>query len=681
MDPFISIKPPTGPSHGVYRLNQPMSRQTTTAPRPINEARASVLRAPATSFEPSKPSLKPVESLKDYDALDDIVAQRKEDVTPEQKRIQALEDSMLMYNGDHQRQFHVSDLRSEKLAEQIQEQAEEAQVQAEQNQAKADQIQQQAERAQEKAELAQAEANNIKAQAEQARAKAEQIKAQAEKAQAQAEKTSSEVTGLRQVLRSDFQTISSKLKTADTTIGMLTARLEAADQEHSWMAAHMRMKTLAEAEGHNLMVRRLRESVLGPDSVAQLQGGTSRLQLTAESSEQQESEVTQSPMRAQEPVEVASPTVRGEEVAEPQVQTKLAEAEHLNSSPEWRPQAITQLTPLTNPVTNDVTFTWEELVRYLGGAQYSPGLYLANSDFEGSILKGKTFWLLEAQFEPFAPTKAGEHGAKLTAFFNDSPTEKGLIPEEEDYANVPVFVCPAEGQGYTYLGTYTQTRYSDKLSHSELYQHVPEHILRYWAELLADSDRPAWVTEQLIAHFWPAPTYAGHIPTDEAVATPATGVSDPQNPEKPLEKRVLRSLEEFAYELRDWKKESQLKAQLLTEEALMEMWAKSDLDEEKGLRPWLEYLEWVGFDEEFYEKLVAAKQGKGKKSVAIKAEPSMAGSATPRANGGNNVEQRRDSAADVPDLKLDESPIKEAKFKRTKRALPDARQGRSTTRR
>ena len=89
----------------------------------------------------------------------------------------------------------------------------------------------------------------------------------------------------------------------------------------------------------------------------------------------------------------------------------------------------------------------------------------------------------------------------------------------------------------------------------------------------------------------------------------------------------------------------------------------------------------MGFDSEFYEKLVAAKQAKGKKTVPIKAEPSMAGSATPRANGGNTSEQRRDSAADVPDLKLDESPIKEAKFKRTKRPAPDARQGRSTTRR
>ena len=655
MDPFTSRKPPTGPSNGAYQLNRPSMRQQ-AAPQPINEARASALKASTTSFVPSKPSSKQVSSLKNIDCLDEIIAKRKEDVTPEQLRIQALEDAMLMYTRAQQLQLNDVEMRSEQLAEQ------------------AEQIQEQADKIQEQADLIQAQANQIKAETEETKSQTCQV-------QQQSEQTASGFTALKTVLRDDFRTIKSQIHSGSTEVRELTARLEAADRERSWMAAHMKMKTLAEAETHELMARRLRESVVGPDNVAQLQGGTSRLQLTAESPDQQENEVTQSPMRAQEPVEVASPTVRGEEVAEPQVQTELAEAEHLNGSPEWRPHAITQLTPLTNPVTNDVTFTWEELVRYLGGAQYSPGLYLANSDFEGSILKGKTFWLLEAQFEPFAPKAPGQHGAKLTAFFNDSPTEKGLIPEEEDYANVPVFVCLAEGQEYTYLGTYSQTRYSDKLSHSELFQHVPEHVLRYWAELLADPDRPAWVTDQLIAHFWPAPTYAGPIPTDEAVATPATGVSDPQNPEKPLEKRVLRSLEEFAYELRDWKKESQLKAQLLTEDALMEMWGKSDLDEEKGLRPWLEYLECVGFDEEFYEKLVAAKQGKGKKVVVTKAEPSMAGSATPRANGGGNGEQRRDSAADVPELKLEESPIKEAKFKRTKRPAPDARQGRSTTRR
>jgi hypothetical protein len=656
MGDSFTTKVPKGPNS--YRLPHPRTRQT-TAPTPTNEARASALKAPATSFDPSKPSFQPVRSLKPFvDNLDKIIARRKEDTTPEQIRIQKLEDAVLMYSGSHQLQLskfsYESEMRSEELAEQI---AEQMQAQAEESQAKADQIK--------------VEADEAKVQAEKAQAKAEQV-------QQEADKTASEVAGLRNVLRSDFKAIGTHFKTSDTAISVLTARLEAADQERTWMANHMKIKTLAEAESHELMAKRLRESVLGPNAGGLLQGGMASLQLTAEPSQQQEDVAVESPVRAQDPTEVSSQTVRGEEVVEPQTKIEVAEPEKQAIISGWRPHAVTQLAPLSISVTNDVTFTWEQLHRDLGGAQYSPGLYLASS---GNVLKGNTFWLLEAQFESFAPKAPGQHGAKLTPFFNDSPTEHGLVPGEEDYSNVPVFVCPEQGGEYTYLGTYSQTRYSDKLSHSELYQHVPEGVLKYWASMLATPERPAWVNEQLIAHFWPAPTYSGPIPTNVAVATPATGVSGSRDPEKPIEKRVIRALEQFAIELRDWKKESQLKVQLLTEDVLMEMWKKSDLDEEKGLRPWLEYLECVGFDNEFYEKLVAAKQGKGKVAVASKGEPSMAGSATPRAKGGNKGEQRHDSAADVPELVLDEAPFKEAKFKRTKRPSPGERQGRSTTRR
>jgi hypothetical protein len=658
-DPFTT-KVPTGPNS--YRLPHPRTRQT-TAP------------TPTTSFDPSKPSFRPVKSLKNFDNLDNILAKRKQDTTPEQIRIQKLEDAVTMYSGSHQLQLskfsYESEMRSEQLAEQIAEQMEAQTEQIKQNQAQVEQ--------------AQAEANQIKSQAEHARiqaekaqAQADQIKAQAAKAQEQAEHTSSGFSALKTILRDDFRTIKSQIESGSTEVRELTARMEAVDQERTWMANHMKIKTLAEAESHELMAKRLRESVLGPDAGGLLQGGMARLQLTAESSQQQKDVVIESPVRAEEPVEVSSPTVADEGVPEVQAKTEVAKPENQAISCEWRPHAVAQIAPLSISVTNDVTFTWEQLHRDLGGAQYSPGLYLASS---GNILKRNTFWLLEAQFEPFAPKAPGQHGAKLTPFFNDTPTEHGLVPGEEDYSNVPVFVCPEQGQEYTYLGTYSQTRYSDKLSHSELFQHVPEGVLEYWAAMLAVSERPAWVTDQLIAHFWPAPTYDGPIPTDVAVATPATGASDPRDPEKPIEKRVIRALEQFAIELRDWKKESQLKVQLLTEEVLTEMWKKSDLDEEKGLRPWLEYLECVGFDNEFYEKLVAAKQGKAQVAVASKGEPSMAGSATPRANGGNKGEQRRDSAADVPELVLDEAPFEEAKFKRTKRPSPGERQGRSTTRR
>jgi hypothetical protein len=210
--------------------------------------------------------------------------------------------------------------------------------------------------------------------------------------------------------------------------------------------------------------------------------------------------------------------------------------------------------------------------------------------------------------------------------------------DEEDYTDVPVFVCLSEDEGYTYLGQYSQKRYSDKLSHSELFQHVPSNILEYWASQLASPHRPAWITDALIAHFWPQPTYTGPIPSDSAVTTPGTGVTEPQDPERVLEKRVLRALERYAVELKEWKKESRVKATFLSEEALMEMWQKSDMDEEKGLRLWWEYLECVGFDDDFYHKLVGLKS-KGLQRVNTKpstsAQTAKVPSSAEKATGGD----------------------------------------------
>lgn len=73
---------------------------------------------------------------------------------------------------------------------------------------------------------------------------------------------------------------------------------------------------------------------------------------------------------------------------------------------------------------------------------------------------------------------------------------------------------------------------------------------------------------------------------------------------------MQRALERYALKLQDWKKDTDIKATLLNEQALMQMWDKSDMDEEKGLRLWWEYLECVGFDGEFYGKLVDLKKQK-----------------------------------------------------------------------
>jgi hypothetical protein len=483
---------------------------------------------------------------------------------------------------------------------------------------------------------------------------------------------------LEPVQHRDTQSVFSHLRASKVTYDNLNAQFVAADEERtrvSQLMATAKMdeernrlsslktaKLLAKAESKELYARRLRESVVRLDQ-QQLSDGPERLRLTAPSNGAQQqgdgaveldcghatdemsstsvvskdafNASSRSPALQPVPKEQQSPTIRAEAIGEEL--TKQHKASPITPTP-WQPHAISQLKSLPISFENSATFTWEELHAHLGGAQYSPGLYFSRNSSSTRVLQGRTYWLLEAQYEPYAPTTQGQHGAKLTAFFNDSLTPDGAALDEEDYTDVPVFVCLSEDEGYTYLGQYSQKRYSDKLSHSELFQHVPSNILEYWASQLASPHRPAWITDALIAHFWPQPTYTGPIPSDSAVTTPGTGVTEPQDPERVLEKRVLRALERYAVELKEWKKESRVKATFLSEEALMEMWQKSDMDEEKGLRLWWEYLECVGFDDDFYHKLVGLKS-KGLQRVNTKpstsAQTAKVPSSAEKATGGD----------------------------------------------
>jgi hypothetical protein len=468
---------------------------------------------------------------------------------------------------------------------------------------------------------------------------------------------------LEPVQHRDFQSVGSHLRASKVTYDDLNARFVAADEERNRISQLMETakmdeernrlsslktaKLLAKAESKELYARRLRERVAQIGQQQHSHDGPQMLRLSSTSETAHQDSDGAFELDVGRAPNVMSPTSgliadtynAGARLPEwrpalteqpsPKVRSEVSGNEQSEqgkvgpiTTAQWQPHAISQLTSLPISPQNNTTFTWEELHAHLGGAQYSPGLYFSRNSSSTRVLQGRTYWLLEAQYEPYAPNTPGQHGAKLTAFFNDSLTPDGAALEEEDYADVPVFVCLREGEGYTYLGQYSQKRYSDKLSHSELFQHVPSTVLEYWAAQLASPHRPAWITDALIAHFWPQPTYCGPIPSDSAVTTPGTGVTEPQDMERVLEKRVLRALERYAVELKEWKKESQVKATFLSEEALMEMWQKSDTDEEKGLRLWWEYLECIGFDDSFYQKLVDLK-AKGLQRVSSKTSTSV----------------------------------------------------------
>ena len=272
----------------------------------------------------------------------------------------------------------------------------------------------------------------------------------------------------------------------------------------------------------------------------------------------------------------------------------------------WIPLVVRRMKPASplNVEHNTETFTWEFLNLTFRGEQWSPGFYFVS---EKSPLPSKSYWVLDGEFEPYLPPAPGHHGAKLTALFNGTESAAGEAPDESNYMNVPVFVCDTGRLEYTYLGNYSQTRFSDKLDIDTTLDRVPEKVRRFWAEQLAAQGRPDWVTRELIQHFWPKPGYGGPIPTDSAVSTPATGVTQHSGASDVLEKRVIQSLHNYALELKEWKKEAQMKAQHLSVDNLMAAFEAADADEEPGLRLWWEYMEFQSYDQKFYEYLVDMK--------------------------------------------------------------------------
>lgn len=162
----------------------------------------------------------------------------------------------------------------------------------------------------------------------------------------------------------------------------------------------------------------------------------------------------------------------------------------LRNSKTWKPTYIARLPPLAKDkashvpaLENTETFTRSFLANAFGdhATQYSPGLYWVSKKVK-CILPNRLFWIIDEDFEPFLPRRPGEHGAKLTAFFNPGGDDDG--PGEDSYLNAPVFIARAVSGGsvggnekeYVYFGQYSQTRFSDKLDYDRMQEVVPNHV-------------------------------------------------------------------------------------------------------------------------------------------------------------------------------------------------------------
>lgn len=236
-----------------------------------------------------------------------------------------------------------------------------------------------------------------------------------------------------------------------------------------------------------------------------------------------------------------------------------------------------RLLPFTSPPLQ--TFSLQFLTSIFGGTEYSPGLFYPTVGtptslpmYKTILPKSKTFYAIDAAVDPFVPRKPGDHGAKLSVFFNE-------LEDEGLYDDVPLFVClpGCEGDGtalgkekeYTYMGNYTQRRWSDKLDYDRVAEVVPKHVKEFWAAKLASHpDRPMWIENALMEAFWPKPKYERKLlkgnDEDKTTVTRMTVKSNGN------EHDAFADMQAYLEDLRDWEKDSRMMAGLLKKENILE---------------------------------------------------------------------------------------------------------------
>ncbi|KAF2732968.1 hypothetical protein EJ04DRAFT_439931, partial [Polyplosphaeria fusca] len=280
----------------------------------------------------------------------------------------------------------------------------------------------------------------------------------------------------------------------------------------------------------------------------------------------------------------------------------------------WRPLALSTFNDISREelkaipdLATTTTFHPDFLRNTLGGICWSPGLNYVPPAPGPCLLKNRTYYTLDADYEPYLPRWPGEHGAKLTAFFNENPEEKFGDDASCSFEQVPLFVCrnpsfPTHAHRYVYFGQYTQARWSDKLDYDRMVEEVSRKVKEYWAQELSAQGRPEWVTEQLMRHFWPKPEYMGTMP-GQGVDGSVADLDEAKHEEK-----VLRDVKKYVECLRAWEKDARIKTSMIKKDFILSAFERADADDPPALRLWWEYLKCDGYDSQFYETLVALQK-------------------------------------------------------------------------
>jgi hypothetical protein len=235
----------------------------------------------------------------------------------------------------------------------------------------------------------------------------------------------------------------------------------------------------------------------------------------------------------------------------------------------WKPHFLTTLSPLltTTKIPSPeemLSFHPQFLEDILQGSDWSPGLRFIVNAGSTCILKSRTYYLLNSATEPYLPEQPGQHGAKLTAFFNKSPEEviSNLPTDLNTYENVPMFI--EQNGRYVYFGNYSQTRWSDKLDFDTMVTRVPQHIKDFWATDLTSPIRQEWVTEELKKHFFKKPEYEGRVFPTADDATVCSQDEIKQN------EQMTRDVNKYVEELGAWEREANMKTALIKKQFILE---------------------------------------------------------------------------------------------------------------
>ncbi|KAH7379454.1 hypothetical protein BKA66DRAFT_512961 [Pyrenochaeta sp. MPI-SDFR-AT-0127] len=299
-------------------------------------------------------------------------------------------------------------------------------------------------------------------------------------------------------------------------------------------------------------------------------------------------------------------------------ESKLAiNVRELSLDNEWKPHYLSSLSALPSdilrkiPTTEMVTFHPDFINNTLDGLAWSPGLRYIKG--RGTcLLKNRTYYILDPRNEPFLPKSPGEHGAKLTAFFNQAPEEKfgDLEDGANSYEDVPMFVEVKEHGRvrYMYYGNYSQTRWSDKLDYDTMMARIPQGVKEYWATELTAVTREDWVTEELKKHFFKMPEYSGRLfaaPNDETTITAEEEVIQTE--------KMTKDVKKYVVDLREWEREATMKTAMIRKDFILQAFETADADDPPALRLWWEYLQCVDWRKDFYDVLVTLQSREEKR--------------------------------------------------------------------